>query len=600
MPAIKLDRFDGFFPRKSDYLLGDFEAQIAENVKLFSGELRAWQEPVKLEPQPALVTNPQAIYRLERPTDQASVWLSWQDDVDVIPSPIADTTDGRIYYTGQATPRKTNYARATSGAAPYPFDYFEMGVVAPTLTPTASSTGGTGGVQTRVYIFTYINTFGSVKEESAPSPPVTVASQQTGATVSVGNLGTAAPAGKYNITHKRIYRAVGGVTTLDYRLVAEIPITQDTYSDTLNDAQLPGDVLISLDFTPPPTDLKGLVAMPGAFLAGFRRNEVWFSEPNYPHAWPAKYVLTVTNNVVGLGVIGNLLVVMTERSPELIYGQSPDTLSQEKIPLIEPCASKRSIATDGNAVIYASPNGLVGIGPGMRARFTDRLFRRDEFQEYTPTSMYGRVYDGTYFGWYDSVKQGQGALLLNSTDVPALSDLTDFTRAAYIDTRTAALYYVRGDGFLYEFDASAQDNTLYKWRSKKFDMPFPTSFGALQLYANYDFIYELVEDNAAKIAFNKDLIDKGTAEGAIGTNFINEYPINGSKFRDATNPNDTRYVGVTVYGDGEIVISHGFTDERHKKLPGTRKYRTVEIEIVGNVPVYCVTLATTAADLKDA
>lgn len=598
MPAIKIDRFDGVYPRKGTYQLGDFEAQTAENVKLFSGELRAWQKPVEVTPQPALRVNPETIYRLERPTDQASVWLSWQVDVDVVPSPIADTNDGRIYYTGEATPRKTNYAIATSGAAPYPFDYLELGLPKPTPTPTGSSTGGTGGVQTRVYIYTFISTFGAVKEESQPSDPVTITSQVTGATVTLNDLGTAAPAGKYNITHKRIYRAVGGNTTLDYRLVAEIPITQGTYTDTLNDADLPGDVLISLDFTPPPATLKGLVSMPGGFLAGFVRNEVWFSEPNYPHAWPAKYVLTASYNVVGLGVVGNLLVVMTERSPELIYGQSPDTLGQEKIPLVEPCASKRSIATDGNSVIYASPNGLVGIGPGMRARFTDRLFRRDEFQFYGPASIYARVYDGTYFGWFGN-GANQGAMLINSTDTPAMSVLGAFTNAAFVDTRTAALYYVDADNKLVEFDASLTDNASYVWRSKKFDLPFPTSFGVLQLYADYDFIAGATYDPAQDIAFNQNLITTGTVNGAINTAPVNKYAVNGSALRRALAASDIRNVSVVVYGDGQQVVTHGFTDERHKKLPSGRKYRTWEIEVRGNVPVRAVALASTAADLKD-
>lgn len=599
MPAIKLQNFDGHFPRKGAYNLGDFEAQVASNVKLYAGELRAWRSPVEFSPQPSLVTNPQAIHRLERPTDLAEVWLSWQADVDVVPSPIADTTDGRIYYTGEATPRKTNYARATSGAAPYPFDYYEMGVVAPTSAPTGSSSGGSGGTETRVYLYTYISTFGSVLEESSPSPTLSMSSQITGATVSLAGMGTTPPAGKYNITHKRIYRAVGGATTLDYRLVAEIPITQATYSDTLNASQLPGDVLISLFFTPPPADLRGLVAMPNGFLAGFRRNEIWFSEPNYPHAWPANYVLTAGHAIVGLGVVGNLLVVMTERSPELVYGQSPDTLSQEKIPLIEPCASKRSIATDGQAVIYASPNGLVAIGQGQRARFTDRLFRRNEFQEYQPSSVYGRVYDGTYFGWFDSVAQGQGALLINSTDTPALSTLLDHTRAAYIDRRTANLYYVAADNKIYEFDAHTTDNEIYTWRSKKFDWPFPVSMGALQVYADYGFINEVTYDPAADIAFNTALIADGEVGGAINAQYINERGVNSTAMREPLTGADTRYVQVSVYGDGVLVAASGFTNEYHRKLPSGRRYRTWEVEVTGNAPVYSVALAPTVADLKE-
>lgn len=603
MPAIRLQQFDGIYPRQGDYSLPDAAAQVAQNVKLYAGEVRAWQKPVLVDPEPTLVTGAQAVYRLERPSDSAFTWVSFAVDVDIVGSPIADAIDGRIYYTGQATPRKTTYALATSGAQPHPFDYYEWGVPSPLAALSASSTGGTGGVQTRVYVYTYVTMFGAVAEESAPSPPFTVDSQVTGATVSITGLGTAGPAGKYNFTKKRIYRTVGGTVGVDYRLVAEIPITQDTYTDTLNDAQLPGDPIVTLDFAPPPSDLIGVVAMPGRFFAGFRRNtnELYFTEPNYPHAWPVKYALSVDHQIVGLGVVGNLLAVMTVRSPELIYGSTPDALGQEKIPLIEPCASKRSIATNGDIVIYASPNGLVGIGPGTRARFTDKLFRRDEFQVYEPSSMYGKVYDGTYFGYFNSAA-GKGAILVNSIDTPALSQLSQerFTTAAYIDSRTAALYFVDPeDDKLYEFDASLQNNDAYTWRSKKFDSPFPISAGVLQVYADYDFINEATYDAAADIAFNTALIAAGTVRGATNTTPINTYSVNGSALRRAQQPADVRFVQVRVYGDGELIVAHGFENERHKKMPSGRRYRTIELEAVGNVPIYSITLATTTADLKE-
>jgi len=604
MPAIRLQQFDGIYPRQGDYSLPDAAAQVAENVKLYAGEIRAWQKPELVEPEPVLVSGAQTVYRLERPSDGAFTWLSFADDVDIVASPIADTVDGRIYYTGQTTPRKTTYALATSGAQPHPFDYLEWGVPNPLMPVMLSAAHGSGGLQTRVYIYTYISQFGAVEEESGPSPAASVDSHPTGATVTITGLGTAAPVGKYNITKKRIYRTVGGNTGVDYRLVAEIPITQDTYSDTINDADLPGDPFIVLDFAPPPPDLIGVVAMPGRFFAGFRRNtnEVYFTEPNYPHAWPVKYALSVDAQIVGLGVVGNLLVVMTVRSPELIYGNSPDTLGQEKIPLIEPCASKRSIATNGDIVIYASPNGLVGMGPNQRGRFTDRLFRRDEFQAYEPSSMYGKVYDGTYFGYFNSVANGKGAILVNSIDSPALSQLSEerFSTASYIDSRTAALYFVDDvDGKLYEFDASSQDNDTYTWRSKKFDSPFPISAGVLQVYADYDFIAEDVYDPASDIAFNTALIAAGNVLGAINTRPINEVSINGSDLRRARESSDVRFVQVRVYGDGDLIVAHGFSDERHKKMPSGRRYRTIEIEAIGNTPVYSITLATTTADLKE-
>lgn len=631
MPAIKLQSFDGFLPRRSDYLLEENQAQVADNVKLYSGEIRGWRAPVPIDPAPILVANPETIYRIERPTDQAEAWISFQTDVDIALSPIADTTDGRFYYTGDGAPKKSTFNLAVDGLGPYPFASLPLGVVAPITAPTLSETGGSGGLQTRVYVYTFISTFGSVKEESAPSPPTSIDAHPVGATVTVSDLGTTSPMG-YNITHKRIYRTIGGSTGIDYRLVAEIPIAQATYTDTIDDVNVPGDPIISIDFTEPPPELKGLQVVTGGFLVGFKDNEVWFSEPFFPHAWPAKYVLTTEFRIVGIGVVGGLVVALTERFPEIIYGTAPGALGQEKIPLNEPCASKRSIATDGQAVLYASPNGFVAIGPGIRQRFTDRLFRREEFQAYNPPSMYGRVYDGTYFVYFNSVQEGTGALLVNSTDIPSLSRLNDFSTAAFVNTRTASMFYVpiSDDATILEFDADLVEYVQYRWRSKKFDLPFPSNLGVIQVYADYGFLDEDVFDPAADIAYNEALITPTISDtfsisfdfvgdgyisflptdgvlGALNTITYNElssdprvvYSYNSTNLYLTRRASEERFVSVSVFGDGRLVATNTFTNERHIKLPAGRKYRSVEIEIQGNTPIYSVSVATTAAELKE-
>ena len=77
------------------------------------------------------------------PSNQ-SVWLEWANDVDVVPGPVADVYEYRLYYTSSGfSPKKTNWALATAnggGSAPYPDGYYEMGVPAPTTAPTLNVT----------------------------------------------------------------------------------------------------------------------------------------------------------------------------------------------------------------------------------------------------------------------------------------------------------------------------------------------------------------------------------------------------------------------------------------------------------------------------
>lgn len=592
---IRVDGFDGIYPRMGPYLLANNAAQVADNVKLYSGELRSWLTPADVKPNPPSVVNPKTIYLLVNPLTKASSWLTWGPDVDLTLSVTADATDGRVYYTGDGAPRKTNYALAVQGVGPYPADYLELGVPAPINPPSVISSGGSTP-DTRVYAYTFISEFGALEEESAPSPPATVQSNATGATVTVSGLGTAGPAGKYNITKKRIYRTVGGEVTGDFRLVAEIPITQASYTDTALDVELELDTLKTLDYTPPPPDLKGLVRMAGGFLAAFRNNEVWFSEPNAPHAWPAKYVLTTRAPIVGLAALGSFLAVMTTESPEAIYGQSPDTLSQEVITLIEPCISKRSIATDGDVAIYASPNGLVAVGPSTRRRFTDTLFRRDEWLSFTPSTMYGVVYDGSYFGFYTVGGEASGALIVNSTDRPALARADFFASGATVVLGDAGLhYYDSARQVITRFD-SGDDVVSYTWRSKKFRLPIPTNLNALQVFARYDQVEGEIDVDAS-IAFNQNLINTGTTNGQINGGYINEFSANQSNLIIIGVAG--KFVGVQLFGDGVQFFSKRFFGETSVKLPSGFKYSTLEIQLTGNVPVESVAVANSVAELKE-
>ena len=173
MSGLKISAFAGIAPRVGSALLKDNEATAAINTKLYSGELRSWNKPGVVTGAASLAGSVKSIYK-HKDVAGDDLWLSWSTDVNVVPSPIFDTGENPIYYTGSGTPKKTNSTLAETGTAPYPGDYYEMGVPAPTTAPTVSATGGSGTAESRVYLFTYISTFGAIQEESAPSPASSV------------------------------------------------------------------------------------------------------------------------------------------------------------------------------------------------------------------------------------------------------------------------------------------------------------------------------------------------------------------------------------------------------------------------------------------
>jgi hypothetical protein len=609
MPYLKLENFSGISPRTGPTLLQPNQAQVAKNVKLQSGELRPWRKPV-FTYQPGLA-DVHSIYRMENVTTGGTAWLEFAIDTDVVPGPVADTTEVRVFYTDGVAPKKTNWNLATTsgtGTKPFPNASLNMGVPGPAAAPTLSSAGGSGTAETRAYVYTYISTFGSVLEESAPSPAGSVSTFPTGATVTVSAFSTApTTAAGYNITAIRIYRSVTSSTSAQYLYVGTVTVNPATgaasgsFSDTVAAADL-GVALPSLYYTPPPATLHGLIAMPNGILAGFTGNQVWFCEPYLPHAWPAAYMMTVGAPIVGLGVFGQTLVVCTTQTPYLITGSQPGAMSQEKVPLPEPCVAKKSITSDQFGVLYASPNGLVSIAPGTQDVISRPLFTRDEWQAYVPTSMVGVIYQNMYIAFYQ-VGQTKSALILMRGDTPPLVTLDVASQAIFVAPTTAEVYYVSPvDNAIYKLDADPVNNTYYEWLSKTFVLPEPANFAIAKVQADWDYIDDTDAYNelvAVITASNQALWTAGTPlQSTVNSTVLNGMQVNGSILANIPTQAETRVVQAFIYANDTLVSEHGFTDQEPERMPAGRKEYIYEVKLTGNAPLRKFAMATSIAELR--
>jgi hypothetical protein len=604
MPYIKLQDFSGIVPRTGPTQLEPNQAQVANNVRQTSKELRSWKQEV-FEYSP-YNTNVQTVYKLYNNTTGAYKWLEWTTDVDVVVGPVGDITDSRIYYTGSGGPKKTNWALATTsgaGSAPFPNSSYNMGVLAPAAAPTLVKSGGSGTVkEDRAYVYTNVSTFGTIQEESAPSPAASVSAVEPNATVTVSGFSSVAVSG-YNITSRRIYRTVVGANTVSYLFVAEIPVATTTYADTVQAINL-GSSLTSLYYTEPPSTLQGLVAMANGILVGFTGNEVWFCEPYLPHAWPLNYMLTVNDEIVGLGVYDSSVVVLTKNQPFVITGTSPGGMSQVKLPMIQPCVAKKSITTDQYGVLYASPNGLVSIGTGAQDVVTTALYTREEWQNLNPATFVAKVYNNLWIGFY-TVGTITKAIVIARGDVPPLFTLDYSASALYIDNRNANIFAVSTvDNLIYKLDADPNNNTYYEWLSKKFVLPNPLNFAACKVVADYSYISNAAAYNAyinAIIAENQALFSaaNGDLRSTFNGNTLNSTLVNGSILRDVPgSPAITRTITIFVYGDGNLIFTTGVTSQEPIRMPVATKAYDYEIKISGNVPVRGFSMATSIAELR--
>jgi hypothetical protein len=143
MAGVKITNFLGKAPKISPELLPNTAAQIADNCKLYSGDLIPY-------PQPVVVANTgrtgvlKTLYALRNPANPNDLkWLSWTTDVDIAVASSNLQDEQRFYYTGDGSPKISNYDLATTGSGAYPIDYYNLGLPVPpdtqVLTTVAAS-----------------------------------------------------------------------------------------------------------------------------------------------------------------------------------------------------------------------------------------------------------------------------------------------------------------------------------------------------------------------------------------------------------------------------------------------------------------------------
>lgn len=250
------------------------------------------------------------------------------------------------------------------------------------------------------YVYTFVNDLG---EESAPSTASATVLRPDGVAITV-TTPAGVPTGTdpdYGITTKRIYRAATGSSGTVFLFVAEIPLATTEYVDSIPDTEL-GEALESEDWDLPPSDLRGILALPNGVMVGFRRNQLCFSAQNRPHAWPVRYRLNTDTDIVGIGNIDATVVIGTQSFPYVASGNDPAAYSMAKFEVPQACVSKRSFAyLTGIGVVFASPDGLIAVsGVGQVRNLTESIFTREQWQALEPESIVAVAHDDVYHFYY--------------------------------------------------------------------------------------------------------------------------------------------------------------------------------------------------------
>lgn len=425
MAVIKMSDFGGMLPAVDDRLLPPNMAVYSRDAYLFSGSLIPWRLPKQLH----ILTAPLSRYVFRIPVDEtrskitdSSYWLEFLDkDTTVIRTPVIDDQFERYYYASPSVqPKYNTKARIAAGLDPW-----LLGVPTPTVAPAATPAGssGTALAVTRSYVYTWVTAYG---EESGPSPPIV----QNGFIDDTWAITVTAPAAadqgtNRNITLNRIYRTVTGTNGIAvYFMVAEVAAATTSYNDSLSDATVALNIELPSDtWLPPPTDMQGIYSAANGMSVGFKGNQILFSEPYRPHAWPTTNNLTTEFPIVGIGIVGQAIVVVTQGFPVVLQGVRPDALSETVIKKAEPCTSRGSIVSAADVVYYTSLNGLIAITPyGTMVNTTDKWITRDKWLGLTPVNSLRAIMSGPMYFAFGSVYTDPDTGL--DTSVDAQSGIT--------------------------------------------------------------------------------------------------------------------------------------------------------------------------------
>ena len=255
----------------------------------------------------------------------------------------------------------------------------------------------------------YVVTYWDGRHESPPSDASAEIDVCKGDTVKVtvapysGGHGTHTPDIADNAPAYYIYRTGGSLSSAGYFFVDEIPdpAVSESGSDSGSGSTESGSEYVFEDKVPdyllqeqlsivesPLEGMSFLHFFNGSLVAA-KGNHVYFSEPHILNNWPSKYEYSFADDVTGLSVTSNSIIVFVDgHSPSILRGAAPDALTQTNLQDGFVCLNPDSICTVGEDTYYAAAEGLVSISSSGQYRvITTQFFSKAQWAALNPATM---------------------------------------------------------------------------------------------------------------------------------------------------------------------------------------------------------------------
>jgi len=382
------------------------------------------------------------------------------------------------------------------------------------------------------------------------------------------------------------------------------------------------DAIESEMYDPPPEGLQGLRAAQNNVLVGFFDNQVCFSEPDHPWAWPVDYRITLESNIVAVEPVAGFIVVLTEEYPYLIDGSDPAIMKASRIDTLYPCLSKRSVVNMGaksGGVMWATHGGLAVFSPASGIDIVTKLVHDWDTWETNldPSTLVGHFYNGKYFGSHSA-----GSFIFERDDkVGGYFVTIQYTfSTAYTDQLNNILYYV-GDnnGNIYEWDNPDQVLSPMEWKSKTIVTRDYMNLGAARVIADYTLPDTEAENIAAYnltvAPYNNAIWAKSIQLGCVNgpTDYtdagsrvenqgcLNTFPINGDgQTRSLKEITGTLPVTFKLWADKTLIFQGTVASSDIFRLPTGYRSDTFEVAVSGSARVRAIHIGETPYGLRTA
>lgn len=324
-----LNKFEnGLNTREAEELIHSTECVFALNTSLDSGQLVSAKGPG--DAYPSYETAAFFASQIDKllPNGNIRDYLEYQS---------------KVYYTDGATAKKI-IDNAT----------YDLGIEQPSAAPITTLTNTSDGKLTGTlqYVYTYYNVKDGTESQPSPISPELVVDKSSVSLTLVHSLDP-------QVSHIKIYRIGGSFTKfIEVKEVVNIRGAVTLTTDNLEDSKVFGKNLSSKTNGKPIVGLKYLVQSRQTFFAAKDAKLYFTRDIGNPNYWPETSYIDFKENITGLAVVNQGLLVFTKYETHIVIGSNSSTFVTHLISRTQGCLSNASIVNSSSSVIFISNDGI--------------------------------------------------------------------------------------------------------------------------------------------------------------------------------------------------------------------------------------------------